>query len=232
MNHRRNTSRRPRGSRSERRGRRAKRAAQALAAAAAIAAGTQVYADPIRYDNPPVGQPDHFDWATVGVYTGLDIMQGAGSQPAGGNDPSVFEQYVDDGGDFGIVFAPTGGGVEVGGYWELFLSPVYPAGHMTMMIPSGAPWGDHGYISYPDFGSLLPEGARVYLGLTFALEDGPHFGWINVARDNVELEAYAWGYETEPWVGISGPEPGTLSILAFGAALVGSRRGGQRRNTE
>ena len=224
MNHRRNISRRPRGPRRRRRGRRGKHAAQALAAGAAIAAGTQAYADPVRWDNPGLGEPGHFDWAVPGAATGLDVRQGPAAQPAGGSAPSVFEQYVDDAGDFGVLFAPTGGGVEVGGYLDLFLSPVYPAGHMTMMIPSGAAWNEHGYISYPYLGSLLPEGARVYLGLNFALEDGTHFGWISVARNSVELEAYAWGYETEPWVGISGPEPGTLLMLAVGAAVVGRRK--------
>ncbi len=200
---------------------RRKRAAQALAAGAAIAAGTQAYASPVRFDNPPPGNPAHFDWATAGAATGLDITQAPGSQPAGGSGPAVFDQYVDGDESFGTVYAPAGGGVQVGGYADWFLWPVPP----YTLIPSGVPWGDFGFVSYPDLGSLLPEGQRVYLGLRFDPGDGTHYGWMSVAREGVELEAFAWGYETEAWVPIPGyPEPGTLSLLAFGAAAATARR--------
>ena len=38
------------------------RPSELLAAAAAIAAGTQAYAEPIRFNNPAEGEPGHFDW--------------------------------------------------------------------------------------------------------------------------------------------------------------------------
>jgi len=229
MNHRRSTSRRPRGSRSERRGRRVKHAAQALAAGAAIAAGTQAYADPIRFDNPLPGQPGHFDWAVIGIRSGLDIAQSPGSQPGGDGGSTVFEQYVQEAGLFGGVYAPPGGGVEVGGYADYFLDPVAPGA----LIPGGDPWQGFGFTSYVGYGSELPDGLRAYLGLRFDPGDGMHYGWIGVVRDDLELDAFAWGYETEPGVPIPGtPEPGTLAMLALGAGAVAARRrrGGEARS--
>lgn len=47
-------------------------------------------------------------------------------------------------------------------------------------------------------------------------------------QNTVELDAFAWGYETDPDVPIAAgiPEPGTLAALALGAAaaLAGRRR--------
>ncbi len=220
MNHRRSPSRRRRGRGRGGRGRSAERAARALAAGAAIAAGTQAYASPVRWDNPSPGSPGHFDWAVAGVRTGLDITQSAASQADGDEGPVVFEQYL-PGAGFGAVYAPLGGGVEVGGYGDYLLDPV-PRGSA---IPSGATWGDYGFTSYPGYGSELPEGVRVYLGLRFDPGDGMHYGWIGVVRDNLELDPFAWGYETEAGVPIPGtPEPGTLALLAFGVVVVAGRR--------
>ncbi len=229
MNHRRSTSRRRRGSAGGRRGSRRKRAAQALTAGAAIAAGTQAYGAPVTWDNPAQGEPGHFDWGVSGAATGLDIMQGAGSQPAGGSAPSVFEQYVQDADVFGVVYAPVGGGVEVGGHLDWYLVPQFASdyGGWGIGVPSGAAWRYLGLVYQYDASppSLLPEGVRVYLGVRFDPGDGVHYGWLGVVREAAELDAFAWGYETEAGAPIWGlPEPGTLSMLAFGAALVGSRR--------
>jgi len=226
MNHRRRTSRRPRGSRSERRGRRAKRAAQALAAAAAIAAGTQAYADPYRYNNPPAGQPGHFDWAVDGgVGSWLDITLHPGSQPGQAGGPASFEQWVyPGGGGYGAVAGIAGvTSLQVSG--DMLL----PSGSGEV-VPDGSPFDHFGYSVF-DGASLLPEGLVTYLGVRF---NGPdwHYGWIAMIREGVELDALGWGYETEPGVpigvGVPFPEPGTLAMLALGAGAVAARR---RRRT-
>jgi len=189
-----------------------KRAVQALAAGAAIAAGTQAYADPIRFDNLPGA--GHFAWADpgAGVPIELDVTLPAASQP-GDDGLTCLGQSV----------TPTMSGlagavdVEAGGPYGLFAIGV-GAGEL---IPSGAPWSDGNvYIYYPGLGSQLPEGQETYLAGRFDLGGGYQYAWIGVVRTGLELDAFAWGYETEAGVPIPAgfPEPGTLAALALGAA--------------
>ena len=142
---------------------------------------------------------------------------------------AAFEQQLDASSVLGVVHAPAGGGVEVGGDSDAFLTPLYPTSPWSLTIPSGAAWADYGIISYQNYGSLLPEGESVYLGLAFGggyVGYGTsNYGWISVERTGVELDAFAWGYETEPGVPIGyPPEPGTLSMLAFGEVVATARR--------
>ena len=195
-----------------------KLAAQAMATAAAIAAGTQAYGDPVRWDNPAPGSPGHFDWAVTGEQTTLDITRSAASQADRDEGSAVFEQYVHDDGLFGAVSAPPGGGVEVGGLYDVFLVD------FAWGVPSGAAWSEHGFTYHYYYGSQLREREEVYLGVRFDLGEGFHYGWVGVVREGEALEPFAWGYETDPGVPIYGPEPGTLSLLAFGAAAVAARR--------
>jgi hypothetical protein len=70
-----------------------------------------------------------------------------------------------------------------------------------------------------------------YLGVQFSDVDGAHYGWVSVYSYfyiDLNLHAFAWGYETEPGVPIVAgiPAPGTLAALAFGAAV--TRRGRKR----
>ena len=55
---------------------------------------------------------------------------------------------------------------------------------------------------------------------------GWHYGWIGVIRNAGNLQAFAWGYESDLNTPIAAgvPEPGTLAMLAFGAALALGRR--------
>jgi len=224
MNHRRSTSRRPRGSRSERRGRRAKRAARALAAGAAIAAGTQAYGDPIRYDNPPAGHPDHFEWrGALGTETWLDITQPPVSQT--GDIMGLTSIGQRETAWYGLVEQSQGSlELGVGGPYDYFLidAPVcleYP-------IPDVDTWDHWGFTYYSGWGSELPEGVACYLALRWDPADGLYYyGWVGVERDGAGLDAFAWGYDTERF-----PEPATLSMLAFGAALVGCGKGRRERS--
>ena len=200
----------------------------ALAAAAAIAAGTQAYASPVRFDNPP--GPGHFDWtsAAPGGYTFLDITEPATAQPGPSDGASTLGQITPTG------VATVGGNVqiELGGYAGLFVIP-HSSGQL---IPTGAPWGIQGYTYYPGIGSELPAGAAIYLAVRFDPNGAPgtsctpvincHYGWVGVVRTGAELDAFAWGYETEVGVPIAAgaPEPGSLALLAFGAVGALSRR--------
>lgn len=200
---------------------RSRRAVQALAAGAMIAAGTQAYGDPIRFDNPPGA--GHFDWAVLSAYIPLDVMLPAGAQPGDPLATSAFEQYATPGASF--LRSNTGASdLQVGGPYGNDVVGV-DAGEL---IPSGFAWASRGYTYYPGYGSQLAEGQPTYLGVRFDLGSGDHYGWIGVVRTATELDAFAWGYETEAGVPIPAgiPEPGTLAALALGAAavLAGRRR--------
>ncbi len=202
-----------------------RRAVQALAAGAAIAAGTQAYADPIRFDNLPGAE--HFDWvpADPGDQTRwLDVAVAASEQPGSGADPAAFRQHF---GTSGVGGQVQGGGtgmgaVQIGGPYGVFLLGV----DSGELIPSGLPWGGEGYVYYPGFGSQLPEGVATYLGARFDAGAGNQYAWIGVVRTGDFVDAFAWGYETDPGVPIAAgaPEPGTLALLAFGACAAASRR--------
>ena len=104
------------------RGRR-RRAAQALAAGAAIAAGTQAYAAPVRFDNPP--GVDHFEWRG-GTYASpiwLDIRESAASQPGSPDGVSSIGQFRD--GEFysGLRGNSPTPELQTGGPWDYFVGP-------------------------------------------------------------------------------------------------------------
>jgi len=216
------------------------KAAGALAAGAAIAAGTQAYAAPVRFDNPAHGEPGHFHWppATNGPYGDpLAIYLPASSNPAwdGFNDygdpiasPNTLQQLGSSsrtsiGGNAGMTFATQGQG-----------------GSSFALIPltGGQQIGPHGQITpsyaysptinHNTYGSLLPAGEEVYVGLAWNQPDGVHYGWLGVVRDPSTqfVEAFAWGYETDAGIPIAAgaPEPGSLALLAFGVAGVAIRR--------
>lgn len=68
-----------------------------------------------------------------------------------------------------------------------------------------------------------------YVGLSFGTSPNLRFGWIRVDVDsaNASFTIKDWAYETEPGVSINAgqvPEPGTLGLLAAGAAGVAAMR--------
>ncbi len=195
--------------------------AAALAAAAVIAAGTQAYASPVRFDNPPGAE--HYGWPTTqGDETHwLDLMEPAESQPAPINDLTALKQQKTSS-KSSLVGAPGGVEVEEGGMWGMFLVGV-DAG---TLIPSGLAWDNAASIYYSGYGSELPEGQATYIGARLNLGDGFHYGWIGVVRDGWDLDTFAWGYETEVGVPIEAgvPEPGSLALLALGACAALRRR--------
>ena len=213
----------------------------ALAAAGALAAGTQAYAAPMRFNNP--AGPDHFDWKKAGSGDGdvLNILSGPGAQSGVATDPGTFLKLPDSYGMGELIAGHNTSGnsdhllrVDIIAYFLLvgldsgeLIPPVTPP------VP-GAIFSDGGYAYTTTYGlsyygeppTLLAEGVRTYLALRFDLGAGDHYGWIGVVRNGQETDAFAWGYETEPGVPIpaGAPEPGSLALLAFGAAGTMARR--------
>ncbi len=194
-----------------------KHGAMALAAAGAIAAGTQAYASPVRFDN--LAGAGHFEWLSPsGQFTELDIVRAADDQPGSATSSSFgqinwFDELSRIYGSVEIVTHPV--------YGARLLSPL-DAG---AQIPSGLAFHGYGNIqsSYP---GLLPEGDPTYLGVRFDLGSGNQYGWFGVVRTGYDLDAFAWGYETDIGVSVAAgaPEPGSLALLAFGAAALAKRR--------
>ena len=188
----------------------------ALAGAAALAAGTSAYADPVRFDNP--AGPGHFEWSVPGALTFLDITKSPDLQGGGAGLSSLY------------IYPDAGGLV---GNYGLTSPDVRRIGILLEPFTAGAPisgagtWAPYAFTDYsPGDPSLLPEGVDAYLGVRFDVGVGEQYGWIGVVRTGQELDAFAWGYETEPGVPIAAgaPEPGSLALLASGALGTVARR--------
>jgi hypothetical protein len=67
-------------------------------------------------------------------------------------------------------------------------------------------------------------GQRAYMGVSFAIDNQIHYGWIDllVDSDHPYAEIYGWGYETEVGASILAgavPEPSTIHLITLGFAL-------------
>ena len=200
--------------------------AVALTAAGALAAGTQAYAAPIRYDNPP--GLAHFDWYDPPGLKALDIALPASLQPGDPSSDSAIRQYVNASAVVLLSHSSSNHELQTG---YAFPESYFVVGvNASDPIPTpGTSWrSQSAYVSpYYGYPSLLTPGEQTYLGARFDLGGGWQYAWIGVyvGADYV-LDAFAWGYETEPGVPIAAgaPEPGSLALLAFGAVGVVARR--------
>ena len=203
----------------------------ALAAIVAVAVGTAADASPIRFDNPPGA--GHFIWAPgVGEpQIALDFTLPPEDQPA--PDPfglTSVRQFLEAAQGGVMTDAPLEMMTGVRSPDSFFLVGVdfgelIPAADTSWRAGACYQWYDG---QFPPSGSLLPEDVPVYLGTHFDLGSGYQYGWIGVVMSSVDhgLDAFAWGYETEPGVPIAAgaPEPGTLALLAFGAGIALRRK--------
>jgi len=177
------------------------RAVKALAAGAMIAAGTQAYAAPVRFDNPPPGEPNHFNWDNAGysyeraLYVHLPPeMQGGDMYTYQGSygtyiltGPRAFlqsDEWYYYGWNEGVVqaaetFNPNGARVQASLWVNGYIWDSGPGG----IIPSpGAVWADNGSYTYWSMGKirnpvtdetlLPPPGAPGYIGVKIPDLDG------------------------------------------------------------
>lgn len=93
---------------------------------------------------------------------------------------------------------------------------------------SGGPFAvSLGYANNPN--SQFDNVTGAFIGLEFPINATSHFGWIRVDIDNAAgtFNIVDWAYEDQPGVGIEAgavPEPGSLALLAAGAAGLASIR--------
>ena len=208
-----------------------------ITAAAALAAGTTAYADVVTYDN----SGGEFFWLS----NTLDITRAADDQPGLSTASAITQNYFSDYygglgyGAFGYQTTYASGQAQI---FSAGFSDNYAAGlNGGTMIDDSLGGGsfvsgsvfEFSFYGYDDDGyfggerGILPEGVETYLGVRFTDVDGVHFGWIGVIRSGVEIEAFAWGYETDAGVAISAglvPAPGALGLLAVGAIAGRGRR--------
>ncbi len=89
---------------------------------------------------------------------------------------------------------------------------------------NGTPYFYGGFAAGGPNGSV-PPGTNAYAGFRFQAADGTHYGWVrlNVNAGIIDFSSAAW--ETSPNTQILAgvPEPGTMAMMAMGAAaLVGA----------
>lgn len=210
---------------------------------AVFVAASAAQASVVAFENPP--GPGHFDWNASDGHAYLDLTLSAASQAGVSSAPSSFwvQQLPSTSGGTttrivgtvstsrlerigrdvspteGISFLsnldvdtpiPTPTGPDVSGFSTL----------ASLYYPDSEP-------GYPN--SEFQEGEPGYLGVRFNLGSGLQYGWIGIIRTGTEVDAFAWGYETEPGVeilaGAGIPEPASLSLLLIGVIRLYSRRG-------
>jgi hypothetical protein len=138
---------------------------------------------------------------------------------------------------FQYTFTYNGAAVATDGYTQALLAGATVDGQLLFSTYSIHAYISHGGDKGGDaLGSNFPSGVARYMGVRFIDLDGYHFGWIGLVRGpdsypafDLNLNAFAWGYETEPGVPIIAgiPAPGTLAALAFGAVV--TRRGRKQK---
>ncbi len=189
-----------------------------LAAAAMIAVGTQAYGEVIRFDNPASGDPGHFAWSHTSEsdpLAWLDITRPSTDQGGGFGPTSIVQSDGSTGQSFhgGDAYIGNSGGFYYG------LTDSFAAG---ALIDGSVTFEQRAYHYYNGASNLTAS--PNYIAVRFQDIDGAHYGWIGVTRNGIQLDAFAWAYETEAGVGIvtgaGVPVPGSLAALAFGAVVL------------
>lgn len=227
-----------------------------LIAASTAAYSGVTHADPVRFDNDGSFTWETLERGQGTDNSILDITRPANDQPGYGSGPNgldngtqvaIFGRHYDY---YGGAWDSKGwlflrGDLSAGVYTAYKYADPYLKGDMVFNFTQGReigfndePWLNlHTdalfHTAYCDAGchylTWFPRRQPGYVGLKLSIDGETHFGWIGVVRggrDGIELDAFAWGYETTPDTAIAAgavPVPGTLAALAFGAGALGRR---------
>jgi hypothetical protein len=208
-----------------------------LAGALAIASGTSAYGNvvvvsvPANLVTPQGGANTSVSWDVNG-----DAI----------NDFTFTDRYPDTPkGSYGVVWQLNMNGIAATsgtlGYMGPFIryafalqfgAPINGGGSFNAggqaCLGSLYSYGGQGQFYYGGFAAngpngSVPPGTFAYAGFRFNAADGTHFGWIRLKVGPGTLTFDSAAYETTAGTAISAgavPEPGTLSLLALGAAGV------------
>jgi len=205
-------------------------AGEILATALIIAGGTSAYGEPVKFEN----EGGQFDW----LFNTLDVTKPVDMQPGvPGTGTAIYMDYFAD-------YYPTfsyehtysndlGASVFTSGFNDNYAAPL-DAGTLIDGNLQGGSFNQYFTFEFTFFAcdyydpydcyygnrGLLPNGEQTYLGVQLMIDANVHYGWVSVQRNGVFIDVFAWGYETEPGVGILAgnvPNPGALGVLAFGA---------------
>jgi len=203
-----------------------KRTTLLLLLATIIFQGGSAMAGIVFFENPPEGDPEHFNWhrndldAPFTFEQWLDITKPSTDQMGLTNGDSVGQLFFDSGGD---LFNITAGGAAVakleGGLTQAFEFGATIDGSST--FDDGA---IHAGLINAELTSDFEEGVTLYMGVQ--TESG-NFGWIEVVRDRFNFTTTGWAYETEPGVPINAgavPTAGGAGVLGLGLLFRRSRK--------
>ena len=95
-----------------------------------------------------------------------------------------------------------------------------------MTLAGSTSWGP--YKSSGSYGNFLGQSGK-YLGVEFQIAGQTHYGWVQIDVNDEANEATINGYAYEDVAGAAihagtVPEPGSLAMLAIGAAGIAARR--------
>lgn len=208
-----------------------------LAGALAIASGTSAYGNvvvvsvPANLATPPGGANTSVTWDVNG-----DAI----------NDFTFTDRYPNTAvGSYGVVWQLNMNGIAATagtlGYMGPFIRYAFALQFGANISGAGSfnaggqaclgslySYGSQGQFYYGGFAAngpngSVPPGTFAYAGFRFNAVDGTHFGWIRLKVGAGTLTFDSAAYETTAGTAITAgavPEPGTLSLLALGAAGV------------
>ncbi len=178
---------------------------EVLSTAIVVIAAIPAKAGVVAFQNPQGA--GHFDWVPATNQNGLnsiwlDITLPASSQPGTALGVSSYgqENYNDMASKILGVFGEAE--IQVGNNSSLVWASASAEPIPASPAPANHGWSENPFIEVPAFGTNFVDRQESFVGVRFDPGDGWHYGWIGVVKTGIGLDAFAWGYETEPGVPI------------------------------